>query len=108
MKAKIFAALVTCLVISTGAVAAEDDRSAAEGIPGSPDGATRESESAAGPAGTPATGMPAGPKTITVDALAQTRFGVNVATLKGAAAPNDASTTARVLDPSSLVQLDSE
>jgi hypothetical protein len=126
MKAKIFAALATCLVMTTGAVAAEDNRSAAEGIPRSPDGATRdnrsaaegiprssdgatrESESAAGAAETPATGTPADPKTITVDALAQTRFGVSVATLKGAAAPNDASTTARVLDPSSLVQLDSE
>ena len=68
MKAKIFAALATCLVMTTGAV----------GTPA---------------AGMPATGTPAGPKTITVDAMAQTRFGVSVATLKGAAAPNDASTT---------------
>jgi hypothetical protein len=90
MKVKMIAALATCLVITTGAVAAEDNRSAAEGIPRSPDGATRE------------------PKAITVDAMAQTRFGVSVATLKGAAAPNDASTTGRVLDPSSLLQLDNE
>ena len=80
MKARMFAALTACLVITTGAVAAE------------------ESGSDEGPV----------PKAITVDALAQSRFGVTVATLKGAAAPSDASSTARVLDPSTLVQLDSE
>jgi hypothetical protein len=79
MKAKMFAALTACLVITTGAVAAEESDS---------------DERAA-------------PKAITVDALAQSRFGVTVATLKGAAAPSDSSSTARVLDPSTLLQLDS-
>jgi len=41
MKAKMIAALATCLVITTGAVAAEDNRSAAEGIPRSPDGGAK-------------------------------------------------------------------
>jgi hypothetical protein len=88
MKAMMFAALTACLVITTGAVAAEDSDEAA--------------------ADTPAAGMPARPKTITVDAAAQARFGVTLATLKGAAAPTDAASTARVLDPSGLLQLDSE
>jgi hypothetical protein len=88
MKAMMFAALTACLVITTGAVAAED--------------------SDEGAAGTPATGTPASPKAITVDAAAQARFGVTLATLKGAAAPTDAASTARVLDPSGLLQLDSE
>ena len=50
----------------------------------------------------------AGPKAITVDAVAQARFGVSVATLKGVVAPTGTPTTARVLDPSSLLKLDSE
>jgi hypothetical protein len=79
-KPKVVAALATCLVIATGALAAE------------------ESEPNQG----------AGPKSIVVDAMVQTRYGVTVATLKGAATPVDASSTARVLDPSSLLQLDRE
>lgn len=50
----------------------------------------------------------AGPKGITVDAAAQARFGVLVTTLKGSSVPNGVSTSARVLDPSTLLQLDSE
>lgn len=48
------------------------------------------------------------PKAVTVDAAAQGRFGVAVATLKGVATPNRVATTARVLDPGPLVQLDGE
>ncbi len=48
----------------------------------------------------------AAPIPITVDAVAQARFGVTIATLKGAATPSEVATTARVLDPSSLLQLD--
>ena len=77
---KVFAALATCLVIATGALAAEE----------------------------PEPDQGAGPKSIAVDAMVQTRDGVTVVTLKGAATPIDASTTARVLDPSSLLQLDRE
>jgi hypothetical protein len=80
MKAMMFAVLTACLVITTSAVAAEDSDE----------------------------GAAAGPKAITVDAAAQARFGVTLATLKGAAAPTDAASTARVLDPSGLLQLDSE
>jgi hypothetical protein len=83
MKVMMFAALATCLVMTTGVPAA--------------------AESAAGAAGTPA-----GPKTITVDLAAQARFGVAIAILKGAAAPSGTTTTARVLDPSTLLKLDSE
>lgn len=50
----------------------------------------------------------AGLKAIMVDAAAQLRFGVEVTTLKSAATPNGVATTARVLDPGPLVQLDSE
>ncbi len=50
----------------------------------------------------------AGPKAITVDIAAQARFGVAITVLKGAAAPNGVVTTARVLDPAPLVQLDGE
>jgi ABC-type nitrate/sulfonate/bicarbonate transport system ATPase subunit len=46
MKVKMIAALATCLVITTGAVAAEDNRSAAEGIPRSANGATRDNRMA--------------------------------------------------------------
>jgi hypothetical protein len=49
-----------------------------------------------------------GPKAITVDAAAQTRFGIAITTLKSVAAPTGSATTARVLDPGSLLQLDSE
>jgi hypothetical protein len=48
------------------------------------------------------------PKAITVDAAAQTRFGIAITTLKSVAAPTGSPTTARVLDPGSLLQLDSE
>jgi hypothetical protein len=93
MKVMMFAALATCLVMTTGAPAADESDEGAAGTPA---------------AGMPATGTPAGPKTITVDAAAQARFGVSIATLKGAAAPTGTATTARVLDPSPLLQLDSE
>jgi hypothetical protein len=86
MKNKMLAALATCLVSMTSAIAAQ--------------------ESVEGTAATPAAAMPAGPKAIAVDAAAQARFGVTLATLKGVAAPTDAATTARVLDPASLLQLD--
>src|SRR6266853_1768199 len=49
-----------------------------------------------------------GPKAVTVDAAAQTRFGIATTTLKSVAAPTGSATTARVLDPGSLLQLDSE
>jgi len=47
-------------------------------------------------------------KGITVEPAAQMRFGVLVTTLRAATAPTGVSTTARVLDPSRLLQLDSE
>jgi hypothetical protein len=50
----------------------------------------------------------AGPKAIAVEPAAQMRYGVLVTTLKAATAPTGVSTTARVLDPSRLLQLDSE
>ena len=50
----------------------------------------------------------AAPKPITVEPAAQMRFGVLVTTLRAATAPTGVSTTARVLDPSRLLQLDSE
>ncbi len=92
MKNKMLAALATCLVVMTGAVAAEQSAEA-------PSAGTPATE-------VPATSTPAGPKTIAVDAAAQARFGVTLATLKGVVAPTDAATTARVLDPASLLQLD--
>src|SRR5258708_4459914 len=49
-----------------------------------------------------------GPKAVTVDAATQTRFGIATTTLKSVAAPTGSATTARVLDPGSLLQLDSE
>ena len=70
--------VATCLVVTTGALAADEP---AEAV---------------------------GPKAITVDAVAQARFGVSVATLKGVTAPTGTPTTARVLDPGSLLKLDSE
>jgi hypothetical protein len=78
MKATLFAAIATCLVVTTGAVAADESD---EG---------------------------GGPKSIAVDAVAQTRFGVMIAVLKGAAAPTGTASTGRVLDPSTLLQADSE
>jgi hypothetical protein len=90
MKNKMLAALATCLVSLTGVVAAEQSTEATTATPA---------------ADTPVA-MPAGPKAIAVDASAQARFGVTLAALKGVAAPTDAETTARVLDPASLLQLD--
>jgi hypothetical protein len=62
----------------------------------------------AAPAGTDEPDAGGGPKTISVDAAAQARFGIMIATLQGATAPNGLTTSARVLDPGSLLQLDSE
>jgi hypothetical protein len=75
---RLAASVATCLVVTTGALAADEPAEAA------------------------------GPKAITVDAVAQARFGVIVATLKGVAAPTGIPTTARVLDPGPLLKLDSE
>jgi hypothetical protein len=50
----------------------------------------------------------AGARPITVEPAAQMRFGVLVTTLRAATAPTGVSTTARVLDPTRLLQLDSE
>jgi hypothetical protein len=49
-----------------------------------------------------------GPKPITLDSDAQQRLGVGVTTLEAASAPTGIATTARVLDPGPLLQLDSE
>jgi hypothetical protein len=49
-----------------------------------------------------------GPKAITLEPAAQMRFGVLVTTLKAATAPRGVATTAKVLDPSRLLQLDGE
>jgi hypothetical protein len=53
-------------------------------------------------------GREEGPKAISVDAGEQARFGIAITTLKAVAAPSGSATTARVLDPGSLLQLDSE
>jgi hypothetical protein len=50
----------------------------------------------------------AGPQAITLEPAAQMRFGVLVTTLKAATAPRGVATTARVLDPSRLLQLDGD
>lgn len=50
----------------------------------------------------------AGPKAITLEPAAQMRFGVLVTTLKAATAPRGVATTARVLDPSRLLELDGD
>ncbi|HEY6922037.1 MAG TPA: hypothetical protein VI653_01115 [Steroidobacteraceae bacterium] len=50
----------------------------------------------------------AGPRAITLEPAAQMRFGVLVTTLRGATAPRGVATTARVLDPSRLLELDGE
>ena len=60
------------------------------------------------PAGTDEPDAGGGPKTISVDGAAQARFGIMIATLQGATAPNGLTTSARVLDPGSLLQQDSE
>src|SRR5258707_7646894 len=75
---RLVVSVATCLVVTAGALAADEPVAAA------------------------------GLKVITVDAVAQARFGVSVAILKGVAAPTGTATTARVLDPSSLLKLDSE
>ena len=49
-----------------------------------------------------------GPKPITLAAAEQTRLGVALATLKAVKAPPATATTARVLDPAPLLQLDGE
>jgi hypothetical protein len=79
MKRMRVAALAACVLVATGAMAAMTEPG--EGV---------------------------GPKAITLDTAAQMRFGVAVTTLKGASAPNGVTTTARVLDPGPLFQLDSE
>lgn len=79
MKALLFAALAVCSLVATEALAGTNEANAG-----------------------------GGPKTITVDAAAQARFGIMIATLKGATAPDGVTTSARVLDPGSLLQLDSE
>jgi hypothetical protein len=78
MKATVFGALAACLGLTTGAVAADE---LVEG-----------------------TGL----KPIVVDTVAQTRLGVTIAVLKGAAAPSGITSTGRVLDPSTLLQADGE
>jgi len=50
----------------------------------------------------------AGPRAITLEPAAQMRFGVLVTTLKAATAPRGVATTARVLEPSRLLQLDGD
>jgi len=50
----------------------------------------------------------AGPKVITVDAAAQARYAVSVVELREVSAATAVTTTARVLDPGGLLQLDSE
>lgn len=49
-----------------------------------------------------------GPKPLKVDPAEQARFGVGVTTLNATTQPTGVSTTARVLDPGPLLQLDSE
>ncbi|MDB6091732.1 MAG: hypothetical protein JWN85_4516 [Gammaproteobacteria bacterium] len=49
-----------------------------------------------------------GPRPVTLDVAGQARFGISITLLKAAAAPAASATTARVLDPGSLLQLDSE
>ena len=48
------------------------------------------------------------PKTITMDAVTQSRFGVSVVSLAAAVLPNVAPTSGRVLDPGTLLQLDKD
>jgi hypothetical protein len=90
---RLVAAVVTCVVVTAGARAAGEPAQGAE---------------AAEPADAAEAPKAAGPKAITVDAVAQARFGVTVSTLKGVAAPTGAATTARVLDPGPLLRLDSD
>jgi hypothetical protein len=49
-----------------------------------------------------------GSRAITLEPAAQMRFGVLVTTLKAATAPRGVATTAQVLDPSRLIQLDGD
>lgn len=79
MKALLFAVLVVYSLLATGAPAGTDEPDAGRA-----------------------------PKIITVDAATQARFGILIATLKGATAPNGVTTSARVLDPGSLLRSDSE
>jgi cobalt-zinc-cadmium efflux system membrane fusion protein len=78
MKPIVVAALMACALVATGVCAADE---ANEGTV---------------------------PKAITVDIAAQMRFGVVISSLERAPAPGGMTTTARVLDPSPLLQLDSE
>jgi hypothetical protein len=78
VKAMMFAILAAC-ALTTGTLAATDEADEGEG-----------------------------PKAITVDAAAQARFGVTIATLKGATVPNGVAASVRVLDSSPLLQADSE
>jgi hypothetical protein len=78
-KAMMFATFAACVAVATGAAAMA-----------------------------PEAGEVAAPKGITVEPTAQMRFGVLVTTLREATAPKGVSTTARVLDPGRLLQLDSD
>jgi hypothetical protein len=49
-----------------------------------------------------------GPRAITLEPAAQMRFGVLVTTLRAATAPRGVTTTARVLDPGRLLELDGD
>ncbi len=108
MKAVLFAALAACWVVTTGVAGAQDSNGQSGGSP-----ATGAPAASTPPADMPVTGAApaailAGPKAITVDAATQARLGVTLATVKGAATPTETESTARVLEPSRLVQLDSE
>lgn len=48
------------------------------------------------------------PRTLSMDAATQARFGVSVVSLAAAVLPNVAPTSGRVLDPSTLLQLDKD
>ena len=79
MTARTLAALAACVLVAVGAHAATEEPKEAVGV-----------------------------KAVTLDPAAQMRFGVAITTLAGANAPNGVATTARVLDPSPLLLLDSE
>jgi len=108
MKAKLFAAVVTGLVMMTGAVGAQEPEPGANATPAAGAQGTGTQGADTPATGSPAAGMPASPKPITVDATSQARLGVTLATLKGVATPIDTGTTGRVLDPSQLLQLDND
>jgi hypothetical protein len=63
---------------------------------------------AAHSASTAPTALASGPKPITLDSTEQARLGLATTTLATAKAPSGIATTARVLDPGPLLQLDSE